>query len=341
MTRKTKDQSELNEEENKEIKSKKSIKKEKVAKETSTKSKKSISKSTTKSSTKSSKSKVKSKTQSKTPKASASAKKKTLATSLKTTPDVEKHEKDEDIIAPIAIQPTADPSKFKIIEYYDLPYRYNQTVVKVLAQTPTTLFIYWDISDKDRKSLKEKYGDDFFETTKPILIVYNETLGYNFEVEINDFANSWYLHVNDAKCKYRVELGRRPIPGLMSHQSLVSSNNTNNANSSDNFEKIDREEIPNYIYISVSNEMESPNNHILFNPNQKVIHFKNVKTGAETVKEISSIPFIKRNIHEIYNLYDLYQVIYQDENVEEIYDLSNPSSGGNPSSSTSSYFKLF
>ena len=43
-----------------------------------------------------------------------------------------------------------------VVEYYDLPYRYNQTVVKVLAQTPTTLFIYWDISDDDRKKYVEE-----------------------------------------------------------------------------------------------------------------------------------------------------------------------------------------
>ena len=33
---------------------------------------------------------------------------------------------------------------------------------------------------------------------------------YSFEIPINDFANSWYLHINDSKCHYRVELGRRP-----------------------------------------------------------------------------------------------------------------------------------
>lgn len=44
--------------------------------------------------------------------------------------------------------------KPEIVEYYDLPYRYNQTVVKVLAQTPTTLFVYWDISDSDREKFK-------------------------------------------------------------------------------------------------------------------------------------------------------------------------------------------
>ena len=98
--------------------------------------------------------------------------------------------------------------KPEVLEYYDLPYRYNQTVIKVLAQTPTTLFIYWDISDEDRENYKKQYGENFFDITKPVLIVYNDTLGYNFEVEINDFANSWYLHVADSKCDYRIELGR-------------------------------------------------------------------------------------------------------------------------------------
>ena len=196
-------------------------------------------------------------------------------------------------------------NKVEIVEYYDLPYRYNQTVVKVLAQTPTNLFIYWDISDEDRKNFEEQYGKDFFETTKPILIVHNDTLGYSFEVEINDFANSWYLHVADSKCDYRIELGRRPIVKT---------------------EKINVD----YIYISMSNEIESPNDRILFDKNQKMVYFRNVKTGTQTTKNITSVSFI-RNMGKIYNIYDLYKAIYKDENIEEIYDLSNPSSG-NPSS---------
>ena len=195
--------------------------------------------------------------------------------------------------------------KVKIVEYYDLPYRYNQTVVKVLAQTPTNLFIYWDISDKDRKNFEKKYGEHFFENTRPVLIVHNDTIGYSFEVEINDFANSWYLNVADSKCDYRIELGRRPI--------------------------IKTQEIQDdYIYVSTSNEIESPNDHILFNKEQKMVYFKNVKTGEQVSKPISSISFI-RNMGKIYNIYDLYKELYQNENIEELYDLSNPSSG-NPSS---------
>ena len=186
------------------------------------------------------------------------------------------------------------------VEYYDLPYRYNQTVVKVLAQTPSTLFIYWDISDEDRKNYEKHYGEDFFNNTKPVLIVHNDTLGYSFEVEINDFANSWYLHVADSKCDYRIELGRRPIVKT---------------------EKIQDD----YIYVTTSNEMQSPNNRILFNKEQKMVYFKNVKTGSITEKPINTLSFIT-NMGKIYDIYDLYKEIYQDENVEGIYDLKNPSS---------------
>ena len=209
---------------------------------------------------------------------------------------------------------TTKKQKVDIVEYYDLPYRYNQTVVKVLAQTPTNLFIYWDISDKDRENYKAQYGEDFFETTKPVLIIHNTTMNYSFEIDINDFANSWYLHVNDAKCDYQIELGRRPIK----ENPKINTD---------------------YIYISTSNNIESPNDHILFNKEQKMVYFRNVKTGVQIEKPISAnISFI-RNMGKIYNIYDIYKAIYQNENIEEIYDLSNPSSGNPSSGSISSKFK--
>ena len=196
------------------------------------------------------------------------------------------------------------------VEYYDLPYRYNETTVKILAQTPTMLFIYWDISDKDRASYAEKYGKDFFNTTKPVLIVTNKTMNYTFEVEINDFANSWYLHVNDADCDYSIELGRRPV--------YPSSG------------------IDNYIHISTSNDMEMPNNHILFDKLGKSIFFKNVKNNFVEEKDISSISFIK-NLGKVYHIYELYKEMYKDEiNIEE---LNNEDIKLNLSSSSSSTFR--
>ena len=209
---------------------------------------------------------------------------------------------------------TTKKPKIDIVEYYDLPYRYNQTVVKVLAQTPNNLFIYWDISDEDRENFKKQYGENFFETTKPVLIIHNTTMNYSFEIDINDFANSWYLHVNDAKCDYKIELGRRPI-------------------------KENPKIHTDYIYISTSNDIEAPNDHVLFNKEQKMVYFRNVKTGVQTKKPFSAnISFI-RNMGKIYNIYDMYKALYQNEDIEEFYDLSNPSSGNPSSGSLSSKFK--
>ena len=189
------------------------------------------------------------------------------------------------------------PSKVNLLEYYDLPYRYNKTIVKVLAQTPKTLFVYWDISDEDRKNYIKRYGKDFFNTTKPVLIIHNVTMNYTFEIEINDFANCWYFNINDEKCEYVVELGRR------SKGTYVP--------------------IPNdYLYVTSSNKIESPNGHVLFEKAQKTLYYRDVKTNKTYSKDVANLEFIKY-FGRIYNLTSLYKEIYKDEN---IFDINNPTS---------------
>lgn len=231
---------------------------------------------------------------------------------------IKSNEKDETIKQ----KSTISGEKFSIAEYYDLPYRYNQTIVKLLYQTPTTLFIYWDISDEDREKLKETYGEDFFEKTKPVLLVYNETKGYSFEVEINDFANCWYLNVNDSKCKYKIELGRKPFE-VMYNGEVTEVKTTS---------KITQ----NYIPITSSNEVESPNDHILFEKKQEMIYFKNVKNNTVTAKNVANLSFV-RSIGKVYKINDLYKKFYKDENLDQFGKEQNPSS----SSLNSSGFKAF
>lgn len=209
-------------------------------------------------------------------------------------------------------------------EYYDLPFRYNETVVKILAQTPNTLFIYWDISDEDRNLYIEKYGKDFFENTRPYLFITNTTMNYTFEVEINDFANSWYLHINDANCEYKVELRRKFI---------VNSSNVFSDNSFENTStKFGSYQANDYLYITSSNSLEMPNDKILFDKLGSTVFFRNTKTSILERKDISSISFLQK-IGKVYNIYDLYKEIYQDELVSDEFGLNLPSS-------SSSSFKL-
>ncbi len=225
---------------------------------------------------------------------------------------------------------TAQSKKLaEVVEYYDLPYRYNETIVKILYQTPDTLFVYWDIADSDRENYIKQYGENFFNITRPVLIIHNDTMNYSFEIPINDFANSWYLHVNDSKCDYRVELGRRP-------------NYYNEEATKEIQEKIHTD----YIHVSSSNEIESPNDHVLFNTNENnTIKIRNVKNHSEksislfdiikhlpSMKRVQNIPYISENL-----LKEMYVGIYQNEDVS-LFDriTNNPSSGGNPSSGSMS-----
>ncbi len=216
----------------------------------------------------------------------------------------------------------------EVVEYYDLPYRYNETVVKILYQTPQNLFVYWDIADSDRENYIKQYGENFFNITRPVLIIHNDTMNYSFEVPINDFANSWYLNINDSKCNYRVELGRRP-----------------NYYSQEAAKEIAENIKTDYIYVTSSNKIESPNDRVLFNTNENnTIRFRNVKNNEEksislydvikylpVMKKFENIPYISEEL-----LKNLYAGIYQNEDISLFERLTNPSSGGNPSSGSMS-----
>ena len=300
MPRKAKDKTEIIEEKSakksttkllkKEITSKSNLNKEvsknskKTENKVSNKSKTSTKKAATKSSTKKS-TKVTSKKSTNAIKAKSSSKKVADKSTTKTT----------------ATKKSTKKEKVEIIEYYDLPYRYNQTVVKVLAQTPNTLFVYWDISDDDKNKYIEEYGEYFFNNTKPVLIVRNLTMNYSFEIDINDFANSWYLTVADSNCDYKIELGRRPI------NEYVTINN-------------------NYLYIANSNDIDAPNDHILFDNLSKFVYFRNVKTNTTTKKDIISFSLL-RKIGKISSIEEFYKKMYANEKISfDKLDLRNPSS---------------
>ncbi len=257
----------------------------------SNKSKTSTNKVATKSNTKKS-TKATSKKSTNAPKAKSSSKKVAGKSTTKTT------KKSTKLATP---KKSTKKEKVEIIEYYDLPYRYNQTVVKVLAQTPNTLFVYWDISDDDKNKYIEEYGEYFFNNTKPVLIVHNLTMNYSFELDINDFANSWYLNISDSNCDYKIELGRRPI------NEYVTINN-------------------NYLYIANSNNIDAPNDHILFDNLSKFVYFRNVKTNTTTKKDIISFSLL-RKIGKISSIEEFYKKMYANEKISfDKLDLRNPSS---------------
>lgn len=280
------------------------------AKSSSTKTTKTTAKSTNKKTTKTSATKKNTTKASGTKSLASKSKRSTSKSKKRSTSKTKKVA--EKVLLPDDITSSTDlTKKIEVIEYYDLPYRYNQTVVKVLAQTPNTLFIYWDISDEDRENFVKEYGEDFFNNTKPVLVVRNDTMHYSFEIDIDDFANSWYLHVNDANCKYSIELGRR-AKYYNEERSMHIPNN--------------------YLYVTSSNEIDAPNDHVLFDKNLKTVYFKDVKTNIISAKDITSLSFL-RNMGKIYNIYDLHSDFNKNNWLNSEHwqmDLQNPSSSSSP-----------
>ena len=197
-----------------------------------------------------------------------------------------------------------------LLEYYDLPYRYNETIVKILAQTPKKLFVYWDISDNDREKYVKTFGEDFFNKTYPVLLLYNEDKKYVREIVINDFANSWYINIDDSKTKYSIQLGRK----FKEKPQYV------------NMAEMETNKIilhTDYLPIANSNKLEVPNDHVLLETLPRFIVFRNVKTGKEVAKDLGQLKFVLGKAH---NVKEFYESHYKDEVTGGIFDMANPSS---------------
>lgn len=230
--------------------------------------------------------------------------------------DVDKKSKDKKVTSKKEKNVTPE----YLLEYYDLPYRYNETVVKILAQTPKRLFVYWDVSDNDKEKYIKTFGEDFFYKTYPVLLLYNEDRKYIKEIPINDFANSWYIDIKDSKNKYTIQLGRKfkDTPEII------------------NMAEFEKEKIilrTDYLPFADSNKLEVPNDHVLLESLPKFITFRNVKTNQENIKDLRNFKDVFGNT---YNIKEFYKEEYTKELSEEgMFDMSNPSSGG----TSSSFFK--
>lgn len=91
-------------------------------------------------------------------------------------------------------------------EYYELPQKYNQTVIRLLVQSPTRMFAYWEVSDNTIKEFNKHH--DNYSNCIAVLKVTNLTHNYSYSIPVSPFANNYYIDVEDSGCNYKVELGR-------------------------------------------------------------------------------------------------------------------------------------
>ena len=96
----------------------------------------------------------------------------------------------------------------------DLPSGYDQDKIILQVRDPRWVHSYWELRSQTIEGLKNKLGNDFY-SAKKILRVYDVTNiifdGFNansfFDIQYNDFANSWYIDTNGPGRSWCVDLG--------------------------------------------------------------------------------------------------------------------------------------
>jgi hypothetical protein len=96
----------------------------------------------------------------------------------------------------------------------ELPSYYDQDKIILQVRDPRWLHAYWELKNQTIEGLKRKLGDDFYRAKK-ILRVYDVTNiifnGFNansfFDIQYNDFANSWYIDTAGPGRSWCVDLG--------------------------------------------------------------------------------------------------------------------------------------
>lgn len=111
---------------------------------------------------------------------------------------------------------------------YVLPRRYGVPRFVLMARDPDWLFAYWEVTHEKYKELYERHIHEW-NLSKPVIRIYDITPGVHdagdFNVEINDEAQNWYIKFSRPRHLVYAELGRLfPsgfVPLLRSNQVLI------------------------------------------------------------------------------------------------------------------------
>lgn len=96
-----------------------------------------------------------------------------------------------------------------------IPESYHQSYFRAMARDPEWAFAYWEINPDQIKKIKSSLGEELFEYSKRIIRLLDVTgisydgsnsLSYT-DIEINNFANNWYVKVPQPGKTYLMEIG--------------------------------------------------------------------------------------------------------------------------------------
>ena len=112
----------------------------------------------------------------------------------------------------------------------NIPDAYNKTYIRALPRDPYWLFIYWEVTQQSIEKEKNNMGAKKFDSARSVLRVFDVTESDNaqsnqinyFDIEINKYANNWYLKVSPPGRTFLIKYGLLATDGTF--YEIVQSN---------------------------------------------------------------------------------------------------------------------
>ncbi|MDF2505073.1 DUF4912 domain-containing protein [Clostridium sp.] len=115
----------------------------------------------------------------------------------------------------------------------------DKFALTLLVQNSNTIFCYFNISPVIIKIFQDRYGEDFWKNSKPVLKVYNTTSSDLREIKtvyLDALADNWFITLDESGIDVFVKLGRilpnnEFVPIFISNTITTPRNNqSNNSN---------------------------------------------------------------------------------------------------------------
>jgi len=138
---------------------------------------------------------------------------------------------------------TADARPVQLFaDAIDVPQRYNQTGVTLIARDPHWIYAYWEITPASLTAIKRKIGAPFKKSVYALRMHYvtgvesaRSNAGQWFDIDVLPSVQSWYVQVRCDNASYRADLGLRTPQGRfypMANSNVISTPSANASESS-------------------------------------------------------------------------------------------------------------
>lgn len=135
----------------------------------------------------------------------------------------------------------------------------DKFALTLLVQNSNTIFCYFNISPVIMKFFQDRYGEDFWKNSKPIIKVYDTTNGDSREIKsisIDPLADNWFINLDRSGIDVFVKLGR-VLPNNEFVPIFISNTVTTPRN--------DQSNNSNVYYIDVSKNFEKEKDNLPLN----------------------------------------------------------------------------